>query len=256
MTGQDKFGISDESDTASDNSSDGSSDESYSSMPAQEEAQPGSLPLLLNMLDQPPDLRNLVHSVSLDWEGEEIYSKTRKASTMMEQAVMRLLCHFPFLDRFVTQNLPPPRVVARMHHAQVMALAASSTMTDIYTIFRIFPALRHLYFIDFRAADLSGDMSNHGLTTLKLRDRVNDPTLFFTRALKLCGETAQDLTLEYNCYGLMGCRHGFAPVIPRLLSNTGVRLVTINLDDLRILEHPSSSIASWFNRKGGNTRSL
>ena len=49
----------------------------------------------------------------------------------------------------------------------------------------------------------------------------------------------------------MGCRHGFAPVIPRLLSNTGVRLVTMNLDDLRILEHPSSGIASWFNRKGG-----
>ena len=25
----------------------------------------------------------------------------------------------------------------------------------------------------------------------------------------------------------------------------------MNLDDLRILEHPSSGIASWFNRKGG-----
>ena len=95
MTGQDKFGISDESDTALDNSSDGSSDESYSSMPAQEEAQPGSFPLLLNTLNQRPDLRNLVRSVTLDWEGEEIYSKTRKASTMMEQAVMRLLRHFP-----------------------------------------------------------------------------------------------------------------------------------------------------------------
>ena len=102
MTGQDKFGISDESDTTLDNSSDESSDESYSSMPTQEEAQPGSLPLLLNTLDQRPDLRNLVRSVTLDWEGEETYSKTRKASTMMEQAVIRLLRHFPILDRFVT----------------------------------------------------------------------------------------------------------------------------------------------------------
>ena len=66
MIGQDKFDISDdESDTTLDNSSDRSSNESYSSMPAQEEGQPGSLPLLLNMLDWRPDLGNLVHSVTL-----------------------------------------------------------------------------------------------------------------------------------------------------------------------------------------------
>lgn len=244
MTGQDNLDISDESDTASDNSSDGSSDESYSSMLAQEGAQPGSLPLLLNTLDQRPDLGNLVRGVTLDWCGEEIYSKTRKASTMIEQAVLRLLCHCPLLDRFVTHDLPRPRVLARMHHAQVAALATSFITPDLHIIFRIFPALRHLYLIKFRPADLSGDIPNHSLTTLKLRDMGNDPNLFFTRALQLCGETVQDLTLEYNGYSSMERRDEFAPVIPRLLSNTGVRLVTMDLDDLRILEHPSSGIAS------------
>jgi hypothetical protein len=38
-------------------------------------------------------------------------------------------------------------------------------------------------------------------------------------------------------------RHEFAPVIPRLLSNVGAGVVTMYLNDLRILDHPSSGIA-------------
>ena len=71
----------------------------------------------------------------------------------------------------------------------------------------------------------------------------NDSTLFFTRALQLCGEIVQDLTLEYNNHSLMRYQHEFAPVIPHLLLNAGVQLVTMHLNDLWILEQPSSSIA-------------
>ena len=85
MIGQDKFDISDdESDTTLDNSSDRSSNESYSSMPAQEEGQPGSLHLLLNMLDWQLDLGNLVRSMTLDWVS---YSITHEVSAMKEQAI-------------------------------------------------------------------------------------------------------------------------------------------------------------------------
>jgi len=206
------------------------------------EKKPASLPLLLNTLDQRPDLGGLIRCIILEWWGRNIYSTSPKAFTVMEQAVSRLLGHYSRLESLITPELPHARVF-KTHHTHVTHLAVSFVSGYTPIIFEIFPALQTLYFFEPRA--LPNNIPSHNLTALRLDTfgdgRVDGPALFFAHALRLCGQHVEELMLRYDNLGPMEMQ---APGIPRLLPNAGAGLVTIHLDNLRVLEHPSSGIAS------------
>jgi hypothetical protein len=206
---------------------------------------PASLPLLLNTLDQRPDLGGLIRCVILEWWGGNIYSTSRNVFTVMEQAVSRLLCHCSCLESFATLELPQARVF-KVHHTHVTYLAVGFAPEHIPIIFEIFPALQTLHFLDFDPAALPSNIPSHNLIALRLdafeNGHVDGPTArFFAQALRLCGQSVEELMLRFDDFTPMEMR---APGIPRLLPNAGAGLVTVLLDNLLVLEHPSSGIAS------------
>jgi hypothetical protein len=206
---------------------------------------PASLPLLLNTLDQRPDLGGLIRCVILEWWGGNIYSTSRNVFTVMEQAVSRLLCHCSCLESFATLELPQARVF-KVHHTHVTYLAVGFAPEHIPIIFEIFPALQTLHFLDFDPAALPSNIPSHNLIALRLdafeNGHVDGPTArFFAQALRLCGQSVEELMLRFDDFTPMEMR---APGIPRLLPNAGAGLVTVHLDNLLVLEHPSSGIAS------------
>lgn len=61
-------------------------------------------------------------------------------------------------------ELPRSRVLAKMHHAHITALASSFVNTaDIHIILRVFSWLQDLCLTEFKAETLSDNMPNHHL---------------------------------------------------------------------------------------------
>jgi hypothetical protein len=136
---------------------------------------PGGLPLLLK-----------IFNVTQSFHGDGTSSIATPSSLLLPRRTRHT-------------ELPRSRVLAKMHHAHITALASSFVNTaDIHIILRVFSWLQDLCLTEFKAETLSDDMPNHHLWSYAMWGAKSN--LFFTRALQLSGETVQDLTLGYCHY--------------------------------------------------------
>jgi hypothetical protein len=151
------------------------------------------------------------------------------------------------VQALLTLEMLSEEILTRISHIPLRTYA--STCFHIPDVLWSLPALQTLILVEFRGdLQLTIQLSCRTLKNLQLTGIEQDPTRFFTRALELCADNAQDLSLCFKGSVWPYTPISFSDTVPFVPSCAGAALTTLRLRNFNILTHPSSGPAQLLQR--------
>ncbi|KAJ7602346.1 hypothetical protein DFH06DRAFT_1152837 [Mycena polygramma] len=193
----------------------------------------GSLRLFLRTLKKRPELGRFVRIAFLDFQ------LSSDDPRPLEFGLEKFLNFTPKLTHlFLSQT---PVALWTMPTKHLIGFATTYAPGILLSIIKDLPVLEDLHLLDCHMMALAGDIPHHNLKRLRLDSSHKHASPHFARILNICGSSVHDLSIHFFGGLQFPTPYFDSQIYPTHSGGSAIR--TLHLDNISVLEHPSSTYA-------------